>query len=125
MKIVDTQFAHAISAGSPYQDTIIPFTWERSWNNINEKDFIIYTESGLNNIEDYRCNKILWILESPLMVHNAIKSFCDANWQKFQYILTHDDQLLEYPNSIIFPVGGCWIKPQDAKVYNKNNNFLL
>lgn len=120
MKIFDEQFSHASSAGTPYQDTILPFAWERNFSEIKPDEVIIFTESGYYNSKNINNkNKILWILESPSFVDQKIIDDILVNYKDFKKILTHDERLLSLPNSILFPIGGCWIKNGDEQVYNK------
>jgi hypothetical protein len=123
MKIFDTQFGHAVSAGTPYNDTVLPFKWERSFEIFSE-DFIFITESQYEFSKTiHSVKKILWILESPFMISEYLIQDIIANHQLFHTILTHDDRLIHLPNAKRFPIGGCWIYPQDCKVYEKTKNI--
>lgn len=120
MKIFDSQFAHAVSAGSPYQDTVIPFSWEREFSEIKEDEVIIFTESSYDISKQINSRKkILWVLESPAFISQGLISDIILSHDDYYKILTHDDRLMNLPNAVLFPVGGCWIKPNDAKIYNK------
>lgn len=119
MQILDTQFEHAVSAGTPYNDTMLPFKWERNFQEFS-KDFIFVTESKYEFSKTIQSNKkVLWILESPFMISEYLIQDIIQNHQMFHTILTHDDRLIHLPNAKHFPIGGCWIYPQDCKVYNK------
>jgi hypothetical protein len=123
-QIFDTQFSHAISAGSPYNDISIPFDWKRKEIIIDERP-IFFTESCYEMSKNISApNKILWVLESPFMVGDSIVEDLLQNYTDFKTILTHDDRLLHLPNVINFPVGGCWVREQDCNVYEKNKNSV-
>lgn len=121
MKIFDDQFAHAVSAGTPYLDTKMPFLWDRNFNSINKDEILFFTESNYDISKAIKHDKkILWVLESPFMVSDLIIQDLIKNYKDFYKILTHDDRLIHLPNSIYFPIGGCWIKPFDVKIYKKD-----
>jgi len=123
-QIFDKQFNHAVSAGSPYNDIYIPFDWKRTELIIDDR-LIFFTESCYDMTKKITApNKILWILESPFMISDALVADINQNYANFKNILTHDDRLLHLPNAINFPVGGCWIKEADLKVYPKIKNTI-
>jgi hypothetical protein len=45
------------------------------------------------------------------------------NYHLYHTILTHDDRLINLPNAEYFPIGGCWIYPEDCKIYNKTRKI--
>jgi hypothetical protein len=123
MQILDAQFEHAVSAGTPYNDTVLPFKWERNFQEFS-KDFVFVTESKYEFSKTIQSDKkILWILESPFMIPEYLIQDIIQNHQAFHIILTHDDRLIYLPNAKHFPIGGCWIYPQDCKVYEKTKKI--
>jgi hypothetical protein len=121
MKIFDAQFEHAVSAGTPYHDTVLPFNWERNFNDFLD-DFIFITESKYELSKTIVSDKkILWVLESPFMVSEYLIQDIISNFDLFHTILTHDDRLMHLPNAKCFPIGGCWVHPEDCKIYKKTN----
>lgn len=97
----------------------MPFAWDRSLK-IESRDWVFYTESAIHTaISSKVPKKVLWIVESPIMVPQNIIDLILEHHKDFFAILTHDDRLLHLKNSTYFPIGGCWIKPNDARVYHK------
>lgn len=43
----------------------------------------------------------------------------------FSRILTHDAQLSKLPNAKQYTFGGCWIEPNDVKVWDKSKNVSI
>jgi len=126
MKIFDSQFDHAVSAGSPYKDIQVPFQWERNFNTIRKDEFVFFTESEYHTSKTIdHDKKILWVLESPCFVNADVVKDLQKNWSSFHKILTHDDRLTHLPNAMEFPVGGCWIRDEDAKLHKKTKNISL
>ena len=125
VKILDTQFAHAQSAGSKYTELNLPFTWERDFNlnAVADEEFLFVTESCyFQSLSIKHPKKILWLLESPAFIDNSIIQDLKINHNHFLHILSaHPDAM--YVNSIVFPVGGCWIFEQDQNVYRKSKKI--
>jgi hypothetical protein len=82
-------------------------------------DFFIY-----NNVVDTVKSKIkiAWLLE-PKVIYPIIYDIYKIE-NKFDYILTFDEDLLNRGNKYKFvPVGGCWIPESNIKTHNKTNNI--
>ncbi len=142
IRIADTQFAHGTSLGSG-DLKIYPqyFDWYRGSNNIN--DVIVITESMFHKVDQFTEKiKIAWLLE-PMSINPDSYKWIRANWWKFDYILTHrindvgafdesKDVIMEsYPDIIKtgeetwYPFGGCWIMPEDRKIYPKTKAISI
>jgi len=125
LKILDNQFSHALSAGSPYGVIDLPFVWDRSFSRYQDEELIFITESCFDCADFiHSSKKILWILESPEMINQNFIEEVKNKHKSFFSILTHDDRLLHLPNSKIFPIGGCWIFPEDCKIYEKKTKTI-
>ncbi|MFZ4796006.1 MAG: glycosyltransferase family 10 domain-containing protein [Bacteroidia bacterium] len=62
--------------------------------------------------------KIAWLLE-PKVINPNIYNISNIQ-NKFDYIFTHDSNLLNLNNKYKFvPVGGCWIPGENIKIHNK------
>ena len=52
----------------------------------------------------------------------------DLTAKNYDYVLTYDGSVLEGPHkdkAIFYPYGGCWIKPEDFKVYDKTKSVSM
>jgi hypothetical protein len=64
--------------------------------------------------------KIGWLTEPRVVIPDVYSKVDDVN-TKFDYILTHDKSLLNSSLNYKFaPVGGCWIKEENYKVWPKD-----
>lgn len=108
-------FAHA-KYSTDFQESKY-IEWDRTPLSPNDK-FIFYTDHSLDRVIN-NTNSIAWLLESPEITplsYNWIK----INYNKFNKVLTHNKELLDIKENFLFcPLGGCWIKPEDHKIYDK------
>lgn len=122
-KIFDAHFVGCPSAGSPYKDTKTPLNWKHNVNELDVDELVFITDSVFYQTLNFtHKKKILWVLESPGLINNALINDIKSNHQKFFKILTHDDRLIHLENSINFPTGGCWIKQNDIRLYENKMN---
>lgn len=111
--IYDIMFSHNRSAGS-----ICHFNENLIYSK-NIYDIGIYTDYSTNlilqNKHHHKIN-VAWIIESPRYSRYS-------NLNMFDYILTHDENILNsFSNSVLFPIGGCWVPINDV---SKNKNNLI
>jgi hypothetical protein len=104
-------FSHNKSAGSLelFSDELI-YTKEL-------RNIAIYTDFNTGDIVQNKSKhlyNIAWLIESP--EYSRYESL-----EYFDLILTHDSNVLNnYSNSILFPIGGCWINPlENVQVKSK------
>lgn len=137
IKIADTQFAHGTSLGSG-DLKIFPkyFEWYRGEDNIN--DVIVITESMFHMTDSFTEKiKIAWIIE-PASINSDSYKWILKNGYKFDFILTHSktfmcDICFTWPISaniklkgvFWYPFGGCWIEPNQRKVYAKTKEISI
>ena len=123
-KIVDHMFAHA-KYSTDYQDSKY-IEWDRTPVNIND-NIVFYTDYSLEQIRvDNEIqpnfsskNRIAWLLESPDITTQS-HDWINYNNSRFTTVLTHSKELLDKGENYKFsPTGGCWIKPEDQKIYKK------
>ena len=109
-------FAHAIYS-TDYQNSKY-IEWDRTPINSNDK-YVFYTDYSLNKVKENNLIKIAWLMESPDITSQS-HIWISKNNDKFDYVLTHNKELLEKGENFKFcPTGGCWIKPADQKIYDK------
>jgi hypothetical protein len=119
VKIKDRLFAH-VQYSTLFQESKY-IEWDRT---NGDADIVFYTDYNLGDVAMQKTGKkYAWILESPEITRQAY-SWINDNYDKFDLIFTHNRQLLEKSDKFSFaPTGGCWIKPEDQKIYEKNKMF--
>jgi len=117
IKIVDNMFSHA-KYSTDYQESK-NIIWDRGVVS-SKSELVFYTDFSLQNVTPRIKTKVAWLLESPDITPQAYNWISDNNKQ-FDYVLTHQKDLLDRGENFVFsPTGGCWIKPEDQKVYKKS-----
>ena len=117
-KILDYMFAHA-TYSTDYQDSKF-IEWDRTPVNNNDK-IVFYTDYSLDRVRPTPIT-IGWLLESPDITSQS-HQWAGQNNKRFTYVLTHSKEFLDRGENFVFsPTGGCWIKPEDQKVWDKNIN---
>tara|TARA_R110001599_G_scaffold166503_1_gene355989 strand:+ start:3147 stop:3944 length:798 start_codon:yes stop_codon:yes gene_type:complete len=118
--IIDTLFSHAHS--SSWYNKPEEFEWVRSPND----DHIFLTDNSLNLVDSIDANnKYAWLIESPRITPHAYE-FIKNNHNKFNKIFTFSKDLLELSeNTVLAPIGGCWIKKEDRLIHNKSKDVSI
>lgn len=122
IKIIDNHFSHA-KYSTDYQTSDVE--WVRDMNvKSDNDDIVIYTDSNLQHTP-YGNKKIAWLLESPEITRQSYE-YIRNNHHKFDYIFTHNKELLDINDKFKFiPTGGCWIEKEDQIIYNKSKNISI
>jgi hypothetical protein len=116
IKIVDHMFAHA-KYSTDFQESKY-IDWDRT-PILPTDDVIFYTDYSLDQVRQNKTS-YAWLLESPEITAQSYK-WISFNNNKFTKVLTHNKELLDRGENFIFcPTGGCWIKPEDQKIYQKS-----
>lgn len=130
IKIIDKQFAHAPNSfGCGDLKNIFPkdFQWYRGMDNIN--DIVVITENSFTEVDSCREKiKVLLILEPPSINPEFYKFISlPQNYLKFNFILTYSDDLVNLNKDKFIPYyfGGCWIYPNNWKIYKKTKNISV
>jgi len=118
-KIIDQIFAHA-KYSTDFQESKY-IEWDRT--PIKDDKIIFYTDYSINNVRFHRPESdqvnIAWLLESPDITTQSYK-WIESNDYRFDIVLTNNKNLLDSGEKFKFcPTGGCWIKPEDQKIYEK------
>jgi hypothetical protein len=92
-------------------------------------DICFFTDGNIKNndvLESKSKINIAWILE-PISINMESYQKAYENIDRYDYILTHNLQLINANKNKCFyyPFGGCWIKDEDRKIYEKTNNFSI
>jgi hypothetical protein len=114
IRIFDTLFAH-VEYSTLFQKSKY-FYWNRKSTNT---ELAIYTDTSVQTIDKKIKYNIAWLLESPVITPHAY-IWIRTNYQQYDTIVTFKKEFLEMDPKFEFgPVGGCWIKPEDQKIYPK------
>lgn len=128
--IFDDQFAHSASFGTGDLG-IGPtyFNWYRGREKLGDVCFV--TESWFDRIDQIPYeHKIALIIEPPAINNKPYEWIrWDENNNKFDYILTHNKEIIRPKGAgqpmKYYPFGGCWILPEDRKLYNKTKDVSI
>jgi len=122
IKIIDTLFKHAKYSTDNQESKYIE--WIR--NDINNNDIVFYTDNNITSaINDRAKRKFGWLLESPKVTPSSYK-WIRSNYNNFELIFTHNKTLLDLNEKFKFaPTGGCWIFPNEQKIYNKYKDISI
>ena len=117
IKIFDNLFTHA-----KYSTDFQPSNYIEWDRNIQPDKLCFYTDNSLHLILQYKklFNKnYAWLLESPEITKSSY-DWIKYNNYLFDKVFTHNKKLLDRGENFIFnPTGGCWIKKEDQKIYDK------
>jgi len=117
VKIVDFAFAHDVFT-SPYQQSKF-MVWERNIFDFSNDEPIFFANHSLTLANGKHNMNIGLILEPPVIEPNTYE-LAPKLLSNFNRILTYEKNLLESNSKFhFFPHGGCWIKPEDRRIYPK------
>jgi len=119
-RIKDVLFAHAEYSTDFQKSKYIK--WNR---NSKDKSITFYTDNSLQHVENDVETKIGWLLESPEITKTNYK-WIENNNDKFDIVLTHHKKFLDKGENYKFcPTGGCWIKPEHQKIWDKSKDISI
>jgi hypothetical protein len=131
VKIIDSAFAHCKYSNNPLPplQTCEWMEWDRDliFNRIYEEPIFI-TESNIPQISEVSTfkNKIAWLLECRSINSSLYKWISDGNYRKFNYVLSHDRELVKsIPNGLWVPFGGCWVDKSEWNIYDKTKMLSI
>lgn len=121
----DNCFKHCIYSNNPISPIELSdeIVWDRS-NNYTDDDIIIYTDNCIYTSRNNNRKDIAWLIEPKEFQENTYSYVID-NYNKFYKIFTHDADLLNLPNAVLIPFGGCWIEKDDFFIYKKTKNISI
>jgi hypothetical protein len=88
----------------------------------------IFTDAQLDDVVfDSTPFKIAWLLEPLELLEITYKAVGLHGFDKyFDLVLTHDEEYLRLkPEFVFMPFGGCWVHPNDWRVYPKTKNVSI
>lgn len=121
LSIKDRAFAH-----SPFSNNPVPpvtfsefMTWDRE---APVSDKTIYTDAEIPNAPD---GVIAWYIE-PIRNRPEVYEYMAEEGRRFREVWTSDFKLLAMlPNARFVPFGGCWIAPEDRKIWPKSKGTSI
>lgn len=117
VKIYDGCFAHAKYTTDFQESKYI--VWDREMEDTND-DPIFYTDSLFNRVSGEVNNKYAMLLEPPSLAPGNYE-YLKENNHLFNKVLTYNKDMLDLGDKYVFyPYGGCWIEPEEQKIYNKS-----
>lgn len=124
LNIVDNVFLHSeLGYCSDFQQSDI-FVWNRQNIDHFSDCPIVYTDNSYHLARDNEMS-YAWLIE-PIEINGSIYENILNIKDNFKKIFTHEKTLLELgPPFEFIPFGGCWIKPEDQKIYSKSKNISI
>ena len=128
IRIVDKSFSHTPNSSFACGAFDMPpthFEWHRGEQ---ISDLVVVTESGISELNTLKeKNKVLLIIEPESICPQIYIDIRNPTlYNQFKFVLTHDSSLVkDLPNARLYFFGGCWIKPEDQKVYEKSKNVSI
>lgn len=123
IKIIDSAFAHAnccANGNLGLEPTY--FDWFRG---PESQEICFFSDGSLTQVDNPAnpfCKTNVAMLIEPPSVNPTAYQWIRENHLLFDYVLTHNQDLLSISNGFVwFPHGGCWIHQDDHAVYPKNN----
>jgi len=126
IKICDQSFAHSNAIGSgdyPWYPRY--FKWDRDGSE-RFTGPVVFTDCELGcAASSPSCFKIALLLESRAIAPKVYQQVLEIE-KEFNLILTHDVKLLKRGGKYQFyPFGGCWIAPEECRIYAKQRDVSI
>lgn len=121
LSIRDRAFGHAAFSNNPSPP--VSFSKKVVWNRTEPaSEKTIYTDAEIFTAPD---GVIAWLLE-PVFGREDAYEFLLGRAPKLREIWTSDRKLLGMiPNGRFVPFGGCWVAPEDRKIWPKSKNTSI
>lgn len=120
LSLKDSSFSHCIYSNNPLPPTSCAkhIKWDRQTISNNT----VYTDL---HVKEAPAGSTVWLLEPRELISFAYEEV-EKNASKYKTIWTHDVTILnKFNNAKFVPLGGCWIKETDRKIYEKTKNFSI
>jgi hypothetical protein len=124
IKIYDEQFPHAHTmANGGLEIKSKYFEWSRT---LQDSNFAFITESWFNRVHLITEKVKIGMLIEPRGFVPQWYHWIKHNYNLFDYVLTHDSQLLSLsPKFVFYPYGGSWLYANEQKVYPKTKDVSI
>lgn len=114
-------FSHAFSTSNWFKPTY--FEWD--FHNLHN-DFVFFTDRNVFDVYDEKFKnykKYAWLIESQAVTPESY-DFVAKNYNLFDKIFTHSEQLLNKKNSFIVPIGGCHLEDDEIGLHHIKNKLI-
>lgn len=127
IKIFDNQFSHthpgSFGCGDLKTEPTF-FSWDRTGKVIN--DLVVVTENSFFTVDSINCKTRIALILEPESISPEPYKWIKQNYHKFQYVLTHNKELLSViPNGYHYIFGGCWLTKEEQQIYPKTKNISI
>lgn len=116
VNIRDVEFAHSAGMSDCKPSN---FKWGRNFSN-NDDAPCWFTDNKLIDAANSQSKKKIALLLEPPVIHGEMYNWIIKNEHLFDYILTHQRNLIRNEKYLYYPMGSCWIRPEDRQIYTKN-----
>lgn len=125
INICDISFKHAkYACNGDLTEIDSKIEWCRNFN--NDSDLCFFTDMVLNSVDRINSKIKIAMLIEPISIFSNSYKFILGNYNKFNYVLTHNKCLLNAtPNGIFYPHGGTWIDTKNWNIHNKFKNISI
>jgi hypothetical protein len=121
IKIYDSNFAHA-KYMTDFQKCKF-FEWTRG--NDQTEEIVFVSDNFLTRVNNVHDKKYALLMEPP-SISPGIYRYIESNNKSFEKVLTYEKSLIDKgENYEFYPHGGCWIAPEDQKIYHKTKNVSI
>lgn len=123
--LIDNCFSHRVGGHVNCDDISLIGEWDR---NLIDDKFVVLSHTNLSEVFEYteKNYKVYgWLIEPPVINRTSYK-FIRENYQHFEKIFTWSKELLDISDKFHFvPFGGCWINPDERRIYGKSKNLSM
>ena len=117
--IRDSLFSHAFSTSNWFKPSYFEWDFKSA-----PKDFIVLTDNDLFRVNEFEnIKKYAWLVESCAVTSSAYR-FVINNYQKFDVIFSHHEEILKLPNARLVSIGGCHLLDNEIGLHHKKNKLV-
>ncbi len=114
------EIKHAKSSSGENEPTLFDWIWD------SKQEHVILTGDSVLEVDNFNNEKKYgWLLE-PYELKPLGYNYILEHSSKFHVIFTYSEYHLKViNNSILLPLGGCWINKESRRIYEKNKNTSI
>jgi len=115
--IIDSAFSHA--PGMSWYNVPKLIKWVRG--NPVRRPIRFFTDRNIGQVDNYPADVNVALLMEPRNLDDTGYSICLGKLQQFKYVLTYDTDFKQKlgDKGLFYPIGGCWIKPDQQAIHPK------
>lgn len=121
LSIRDRAFGHSPYSNNPMAP--VSFSRHMAWDRVSPvSEKTVYTDAEIFSAPD---GAIAWLIE-PICHRPDAYEFLREKGPRMKEVWTSDRKLMEMlPNTRFVPFGGCWIAPEDRKLWPKSKDVSI